>query len=74
MTPSESSEKGDRRSFVPPSREDKKTIVTTAVLNIDGQQLAQTIASQLANIYENSPNASSANGLAYFDVDTNPIA
>lgn len=45
-----------------------KPIITTAS-NIDGQQLAQTIAPKLADIYENSPNSPAANGLAYLDIN-----
>jgi hypothetical protein len=46
-----------------------KPIITTASLNIDGRQLAQTIASELAELYENSSASPSANGMAYTDIN-----
>jgi len=52
-----------------PSKENPKPITLAAQLNIDGTQLAQTIASKLADIYENSPNGPSSNDASYYDAN-----
>jgi hypothetical protein len=52
-----------------PQQQNNKPITLAATLNIDGTQLAQTIATKLENIYENSPNAASSNDLAHLDLN-----
>jgi hypothetical protein len=65
-TPSET--KPEKQSYnIIPSKENPKPITLAASLNIDGTQLAQTIASKLADIYENSPNAPTSNDASYYD-------
>jgi len=55
-------------TFVPPSQ-DKIVIVTTTSINIDGKQLASAVESNIADWFENSPNAPSSNGAAYPDIN-----
>jgi hypothetical protein len=50
-----------RENFVPPPR-DQKTTVLKAALNIDSRQLAEAVSYALADAFENSPNAPTANG------------
>jgi hypothetical protein len=52
-----------------PQQQDQKPITLAATLNIDGTQLAQTIAPKLANLYENSPNSPASNDLAHLDLN-----
>jgi hypothetical protein len=50
-----------RQSFIPPARSDKPTVLKSA-LNIDSHHLAEAISYALADMFENSPNAPTANG------------
>jgi hypothetical protein len=56
------------QSYVAPS-DNKKTIVTTTTINVDGKQLASAVESNIADWFENSPNAPSSNGAAYPDMN-----
>jgi len=48
-------------------KRDGRPIVLSSALNIDGRTLAETIASHMAALYENSSVSPAANGLAMLD-------
>jgi hypothetical protein len=49
-----------KQSYVPPSKSDKPTVLKAA-LNIDSRQLAEAASNAMADLFENSPNAPTAN-------------
>lgn len=61
-------------NFIAPPQQDKKPIVLTAKLDINSRTLAQTLSQALADLYENSPNAASMNGVALLNYNgANPV-
>jgi hypothetical protein len=57
-----------KANFIPPPKSQAQIHFTSA-LNIDGQSLAQVLASKLADLYENSAVSPAANGVAMLDIN-----
>jgi hypothetical protein len=56
-----------KMNFIPPEQQQQKPTVLKAALNIDSRQLAEAMTYALADLHENSGNATSSNGVAMLD-------